>query len=98
MNKRDIIEAQYPESKMKFIPNMDEAILGVDENPWTKLKDDNDDSTERVIYSVRKLIQIFMERDSMDYDMAREHMDYNVMGGYVGVHTPVFAEDEDFED
>ena len=74
---------------------VDDAILGVDDNRWTKEKDANDESTERVVYSVKKIISVLMKRDSMDYEMAREYFDFNISGGYVGVHTPVFVEDEE---
>jgi len=100
MTKRELIESQYPESKMLFVDGFDSAILGVDDNPWVKLEnmDKGDDSKERVVYSVRGIIKALMERDGMDYDTAREHFDYNISGAFVGVHTPIFAEDEDFEE
>lgn len=98
MNKKEQIAEQYPESKMLFCDGFDDAIIGVDENRWDQRKgDDGDDSKERVIYSVKKIIEILMTRDGMEYEVAREHFDYNITGAYVGIHTPVFAEDEDLE-
>jgi hypothetical protein len=97
MNNREEIEGLYPESKMLFADGFDMAILGVDTNPWTKESDKDDDSTERVVYSVRNIMIILMDQ-GMDYDMAREHFDYNIKGGYVGVHTPIFVEDEELSE
>jgi hypothetical protein len=98
MKKEEIISDQYPESKMLFADGFDDAILGVDDNRWNHTKGDEDDGTKkRVVYSVTKIIKVLMERDGMDYETAREHFDFNIAGGYVGVHTPVFVEDEDLE-
>lgn len=91
---REDIEDMYPESMMLFADGLDDAILGVDDNRWAKDRDKDDDSTERVVYSVKKIIQTLMDRDGMTYEEAREFYDYNIVGGYVGVHTPVFAEDD----
>jgi hypothetical protein len=98
LTKRHEITGLYPDSKMLFADGFDEAILGVDNNPWTKEADKDDDSKERVVYSVRKVIVILMERDGMEYETAREHFDYNISGAYVGVHTPIFVEDEELSE
>ena len=98
MSNRLQIEESYPDSKMLFADGFDDAIIGVDENRWDQRKgDEGDDSKERVIYSVKKIIDILMTRDEMEYEVAREHFDFNITGAYVGIHTPIFAEDEDLE-
>ena len=47
---------------------------------------------ERLIYSVEKCIEILMQ-DDMDYLEAREQLDFNTIGAYVGKQTPIFLED-----
>jgi hypothetical protein len=47
---------------------------------------------ERLIYSVEKCIEILMQ-DDMDYLEAREYLDFNTIGAYVGKQTPIFLED-----
>ena len=43
-------------------------------------------------YSVEKCIEILMQ-DDMDYLDAREYLDFNTIGAYVGKQTPIFLED-----
>jgi len=43
-----------------------------------------------VTYDYEKCIEILKERDKMDNEEAVEYMDYNVIGAYMGVHSPVF--------
>lgn len=46
------------------------------------------------VYDYQKCVKILMERDGMDEFDAIEHMDYNVVGSYVGDHTPIFIQRE----
>ena len=48
-------------------------------------------NTEVVVYDSDKCIKILMERDGMEYDEALEYFSFNVVGAYVGKHTPVFV-------
>ena len=41
------------------------------------------------IYDYDKCVEILM-RDGTSYEDAVEHMEFNVTGGYVGAHTPVY--------
>ena len=43
-----------------------------------------------VAYDYEKCIQILMKRDSMDKTDALDFMEFNVIGAYVGLNTPVF--------
>ena len=43
-----------------------------------------------VAYDYEKCIQILMERDDMDKAAALDFMEFNVIGAYVGLNTPVF--------
>jgi len=47
-------------------------------------------SHEVVIYDYEKCVSILMNRDGMTDEDAREHMEYNVCGAWVGENTPVF--------
>ena len=42
-----------------------------------------------LVYSIEKTIQILMEEDMSEID-AIEHLDYNILGSYVGDYTPIF--------
>ena len=43
-----------------------------------------------VAYDYEKCIKILMERDGMDRSEAIDFMEFNVIGSYVGLNTPVF--------
>lgn len=75
----DYILVQYPEDVFLKADGFDEAIIGVDE------------ITMRLIYSVRKCIEILM-RD-MEEEEAVEYFNYNVSGSYVGEKTPIWCQD-----
>jgi hypothetical protein len=57
----------------------DEAIIGVDLE------------TNRLIYSVKKCLEILSEQ--MAQDEALEYFDYNTRCAYVGDLTPIWCED-----
>ena len=63
-----------------LVDGLDDALLGYD-------------TKSRAIYSVIKIIQIFMERDGMDENTAREWFDYNVEQAYLGEYTPIYLYD-----
>jgi hypothetical protein len=73
------ITERYQEESFLTADGFDEAIIGVDE------------STMRVIYSVKKCIEILM-RDMSEED-AMEYFDYNVSGSYMGEKTPIWCSD-----
>lgn len=76
-----ILADLYPEENLLIADGFDEAILGVDE------------SSMRVIYSVKKCIKILME-ELTGPDGIREYFDFNVRGAYVGEKTPIWCDDE----
>ena len=43
-----------------------------------------------VAYDYGKCIDVLKERDGMSSEEATEYMEYNVIGAYMGVHSPVF--------
>jgi len=75
----DRIIEQYEDETFLKSDGFDEAIIGVDE------------TTMRLIYSVKKCIEILM-RDMSEED-AMEHFSFNVSGSYVGDKTPIWCSD-----
>ena len=71
----DIISDINPDAKLA--DGFDEAIIGYDANCT-------------VVYDYSKCMKILMERDNMPDHEAHEHMEFNVVGAYVGDFTPIF--------
>ena len=51
-----------------------------------------------LVYDAEKMRSILMERDNMDSDEAREFIEFNIEGGYLGIETPVLVWTEDLWD
>lgn len=49
------------------------------------------------VYDLGRIIKILVNRDQMTYEEAREYIDFNITGAYVGPNTPVFLEYMDIE-
>ena len=47
-------------------------------------------NTEVAVYDYEKCIKILTKRDKLTLDEAEEFMEFNVIGSYVGKHTPIF--------
>ena len=73
---RDIISDINPNAF--FADGFDAAIIGYDANCTV------------VVYDYSKCMKILMERDNMPDHEAHEHMEFNVVGAYVGDFTPIF--------
>jgi len=43
-----------------------------------------------VAYDYEKCLEILEERDEMSRSEAEEYMEYNVIGSYMGMYSPVF--------
>lgn len=70
----------------------DEAIIGP-ANIW------RDNTTVSVlVYDAEKIRTILMKRDGMEMDEAREFIEFNIEGGYLGIETPVLVWTEDLWD
>jgi hypothetical protein len=69
----------YYEEEFLIADGFDKAVIGLDE------------SSMRLIYSVKKCIKILM-KDMTELD-ALEHFSYNVSGAYVGENTPIWCQD-----
>ena len=72
----------------------------IDINPEAMLADGFDEailgmcvqfgSEPVVAYDFNKCVEIIMERDGMEREEAIDFMNFNVVGAYVGLSTPVF--------
>lgn len=76
---QEIIDT-YPDQDILIADGFDDAIIGI-EIP-----------SMRLIYSVKRCIDILME-DDMDELDAVEHFYFNVSGAYVGEQTPIWCHD-----
>lgn len=77
--KHKIIELLGDDSHALFADGFDDAIIGVELD------------MEKIIYDKDKMIYILVE-EGMDPTDAIEHLEYNVWGAYVGVHTPLYID------
>ena len=75
----DEIINQYEDETFLKADGFDDAIIGIDE------------TTMRLIYSVRKCIEILMK--DMSEEDALEYFNFNVSGRYVGDKTPIWCLD-----
>lgn len=50
-----------------------------------------------LIYSYSKMVDVFVDRDGMDYETACEWIDFNVIRGlpYMGPHAPIVVYDSE---
>lgn len=53
-----------------------------------------DSKTLRIVYSVKKSIELLMKESKMSQEEATEYFYFNVEGAYVGEQTPIWVEDE----
>jgi hypothetical protein len=70
----------YPDGDFLKASGFDEAIIGAEEK------------TMRLIYSVKKCMDILMEDDMNELD-ALEYFSYNMEGSYIGEKTPIWCND-----
>ena len=82
MTKQQILKEWISETNNNalFADGFDKSIIGVDSK------------SGRVIYDVKKMIKILMKNDGMEYQDAREYLDFNTIGAYVGEMTPIYME------
>lgn len=62
--------------------DLEDALIGIGESYG---------KSPVAIYDIDKIIKIYMERDGMSEEEAREFFDYNVLGAYAGEHMPIFV-------
>jgi len=55
----------------------------------------NEYNTNRVVYSIERMLQILIDRDGMSMEEAIEFFNFNIGGAYVGEMTPMYVWTED---
>lgn len=70
---------------MKKWDDLDEAIIGP-AHIWT-----NKTQVEVLVYNAEVIRNILMSRDGMDFEEAREFIESNIEGAYIGPDTPVLV-------
>ena len=75
----ELIIENYPDDTILKADGFDEAVLGID------------DLSMRLIYSVRKCIEILMKE--MSEEEALEYFYFNTYGAYMGEKTPIWCHD-----
>jgi len=76
----EIVE-YYSDEEILKADGFDDAVIGIEEGSM------------RLIYSVRRCIEILITDEEMTLEDALEHFSYNVSGSYVGEKTPIWCED-----
>tara|TARA_R110000796_G_scaffold9485_1_gene32308 strand:- start:624 stop:875 length:252 start_codon:yes stop_codon:yes gene_type:complete len=71
----------FTEEEITLADGFDEAVIGIEI------------SSMRLIYSVRMVIDIMMDRDGMDEQEAIDWYEYNMQSTWVGDTTPIWSED-----
>lgn len=64
-----------------FIEGFEDAVIGLGYQFNTSL----------VVYDYDKCIKILMERESLSTEDAKSWMSHNLVGSWLGRHTPVFV-------
>ena len=70
---------------MKKWDDLDEAIIGP-AMVWNKKG-----QTEVLVYNAEVIRNILMARDGMTFEDAREFIEFNIEGAYIGVDTPILV-------
>lgn len=70
---------------MKKWDGYDEAIIGP-ANIWHKKG-----QSEVLVYNAETIRNILMSRDGMTFEDAREFIEFNIEGAYIGPDTPILV-------
>ena len=70
---------------MKKWDDLDEAIIGP-AMVWQK-----NSHIEVLVYNAETIRNILMSRDGMDFEEAREFIEFNIEGAYIGPDTPILV-------
>ena len=85
MMGRDEIAERNPDAIVLEPETFDVAILGLGVRCGME---------PVVVYSVPKLLQVMMVDNSWDFAEACEWFEFNVLGAYMGEHTPIYLDTE----
>jgi hypothetical protein len=80
MSIRDVLNEEYEGVMLLEPAKFDAAIVGVTERC-------GEETT--VCYDLEKVLKILVD-EGMSYDEAVEYYEYNIVGAYMGEHTPTF--------
>lgn len=75
---------------MKKIDGFDEALIGV-ASVWQRQEEGGATHIETLVYNGDSILATLMFRDHMDYEEAREYVDFNIIGAFVGEDTPIIV-------
>jgi hypothetical protein len=78
-NILELIEESNPQALKA--DGFDDAIIGIAHRCG---------QPDLISYDTTKILEILMDRDGMSMEEAVEFFDYNILGAYMGEHTPVF--------
>ena len=90
MTRLEIILEQYSDEDLLSADGFEDCVIGVAYDKST--------SVYRLVYSRTKCIEVMIARDGMTYEEAMEYFDFNVEGAYVGEKTPIWVDDEMFDE
>jgi hypothetical protein len=76
---------------MLKIDGHDDAIIGP-AMVWSE----NGDVRASLVYDAEVIRETLMKRDGMNSEDAREYIEFNIEGAYVGEHTPVLVWPNDY--
>ena len=85
-----VLEAYYETTgvQLPHAVGYEHCIIGVSE-PSGFLEGD---SEPRVVYDKGKILETLMSEDGMDEEEAEEFFSFNIIGSYIGKHTPIYIE------
>ncbi len=75
----DRILENYSDETILTLDGFDSAVIGIEENSM------------RLIYSIDRMVEILMNDEELDELDAIDHLEFNVLGGYLGPLTPIFC-------
>ena len=75
------------------IDGYDEAIIGP-----AMIWDGFGKRVSVLVYSAEQIRAILMDREGMDEEEAREFIEFNIEGAYMGPHTPILVWENDMYD
>ena len=56
------------------------------------------ETLQRLVYDAEVIREVLMKRDGMGFEEAREFIEFNIEGGYLGIETPVLVWPNDIWD
>ena len=83
MNIREELAEAYDEDLL-FADGFDDAILGTASGF----------DSGRVVYDANKMVSILVQEEGFTEEEAREFLEFNTFGSYVGERTPVYVNRE----